>query len=57
MPTDIWLWIAGQFIAGAAIYGGIRADIKAMHTRIEDAKKAADEAHNRIDRMLERNHG
>lgn len=56
MPTDIWMWIAGQFIVGAAIWGGIRADIRAMHTRIEDAKKIADEAHSRIDRLLERGH-
>lgn len=51
---NILMWIAGQLIAGAAIYGGIRADIRAMHARIEDAKRSADEAHSRIDRLLER---
>jgi hypothetical protein len=57
MPIDVWMWIGGQLIAGAAIWGGIRADIRAMHTRIEDAKKTATEAHNRIDRILERGGG
>jgi hypothetical protein len=57
MPTDVWMWIAGQLVAGAAIWGGIRADIRSMHARIEDAKRAVDEAHSRIDRILERGGG
>ena len=52
--TQILLWLAGQVIVGAAIWGGIRADIRAMHTRIEHAEKAMNEAHTRIDRLLER---
>lgn len=54
---NIWMWIAGQIIAGAAIWGGIRADIKAMHIRIEHTEKSVDEAHIRIDRLLERARG
>ena len=53
---NIWMWVAGQLIAGAAIWGGIRADIRGMHIRLEHAEKSAEEAHNRIDRMLERGH-
>lgn len=53
---NIWMWIAGQLIAGAAIWGGIRADIRGMHIRLEHAEKSAVEAHNRIDRLLERGH-
>lgn len=53
---DVWMWVAGQIIVGAAIWGGIRADIRGMHMRIEHAEKAATEAHNRIDRLLERGH-
>jgi hypothetical protein len=58
MPGDIniWMWVAGQVIAGAAIWGGIRADIKGMHIRIEHAEKSAVEAHSRIDRILENRH-
>jgi hypothetical protein len=51
---DIWTWLAGQLIVGAAIWGGIRADIRSIHTRLEHAEKSAEEAHNRIDRILER---
>ena len=51
---SVWMWLAGQLIAGAAIWGGIRADIKSMHIRLEHAEKSALDAHNRIDRMLER---
>lgn len=54
---NIWQWVAGQLIAAAAIWGGIRADIKAMHARLEHAEKSVSEAHNRIDRLLEQRHG
>lgn len=41
-------------IAAGAVYGGIRADIKAMHERISAAQRAADEAHRRLDSFIER---
>ena len=47
------LFILGQIVTGAAIWGGIRVDIRAMHTRMDDIKKAADDAHSRMDRHLE----
>ena len=49
---NIWLWLAGQFICGAAIWGGIRADIRSMHARMDDAHKNITEAHSRIDAIL-----
>ena len=52
--TQIFLWLAGQVIVGAAIWGGIRADIRGMHFRMEHAEKSMQEAHQRIDKILER---
>lgn len=52
--ATILMWLAGQIIVGAAIWGGIRADIRSMHARLEHAEKSMTEAHTRIDRLLER---
>jgi hypothetical protein len=54
--ATIIIWIIGQIVAGASIYGGIRADISGMHKRLEAAEKSNTEAHGRIDRLLERGH-
>jgi hypothetical protein len=55
MADNQWLmWLAGQIIVGAAIWGGIRADIRAMHSRFDHLEKSSTEAHSRIDRILER---
>lgn len=56
MDASVITWIAGQLIVAAAIYGGIRADIRGIHQRIEHAEKSLVEAHTRIDRILERGH-
>ncbi|WP_176754627.1 hypothetical protein [Nitrosospira sp. Nl5] len=56
MDANVVMWVAGQLIVAAAIYGGIRADIRSIHQRIEHAEKSLVEAHTRIDRMLERGH-
>ena len=50
---NVMLFLVGQLITSAAIWGAIRADIKAMHQRMDDVKKVADEAHQRIDRHIE----
>ena len=50
---NVLLWFVGQIIVGAAIWGGIRVDIKNIHQRMTDLKDVADEAHKRIDRILE----
>jgi hypothetical protein len=49
---NILLWLAGQLLVGAAIWGGIRADIRGMHARLEHTEKNVTEAHSRIDRLL-----
>lgn len=36
-----------------AIYGGIRADLKGIHSKLDTVKADADEAHRRLDRHLE----
>ena len=54
IESPIILYIIGQLALGAAIYGGIRADLRAMYTRLDHAEKSVTDAHNRIDRLLER---
>ena len=50
---NVMLFLVGQLITSAAIWGAIRADIRAMHQRLDDIKKTADEAHQRMDRHIE----
>ena len=54
MDNSIVLFLVGQLITGAAIWGAIRADIRNMHKRIDDVKLTAEKAHQRIDSHLER---
>ena len=53
MDNSIVIFLVGQIITGAAIWGAIRADIRNMHRRIDDIKQNADHAHARVDRLLE----
>jgi hypothetical protein len=57
MDNNVLLFLFGQIITGAAIWGAIRADIRNMVTRMNDIKDAADHAHRRIDDLLSREHG
>lgn len=41
----------GLFLAGG-VYGGIRADLKALHERVADLGRSVDRAHVRIDETL-----
>lgn len=52
-PEFLYQLMAGIMMAGA-VYGGIRADIKAMHERITGAQAAADRANKRIDQHLDK---
>lgn len=52
MDQDLFLWVVGQLVVGAAIWGGIRKDIKNIHKNIEHMDKSLSDAHGRIDRML-----
>lgn len=54
-PELIYQLLAGLFLAGA-VYGGIRADLRAMHQQIIAAEKSADKAHDRLDNHLGNNH-
>lgn len=45
--------LIGIILGAGAIYGGIRADLKAMHSRIEEATAAVGRAHERMDRHVE----
>jgi len=56
MDNEIYIWIAGQLIAAAAIWGGIRIDISHIHKNVERLFKESDKANHRIDRLYERKH-
>ena len=57
MTPEMIYQIAIALLAAGAVYGGIRADIKAMHERIAGAGEAAREAHRRLDRHIEQHAG
>ena len=46
---DGWYWVASQLIVGAAVWGGIRVDIKNIHARLSASESAQAEAHRRHD--------
>lgn len=48
------LQIVMALVSGGAVYGGIRADLKAMHERIKAAQDAASEAHRRLDAHIDK---
>lgn len=52
MDTNLLIWLGSQLALCAAVYGGIRADIKNMHLRLNEIHDSANHAHERIDRML-----
>lgn len=52
-----WLFQLLTAAAGAAsVYAAIRADLAALHVKADQAAKAADSAHARIDGILNRPH-
>lgn len=51
---NILLFLFGQLVTAAAIWGGIRVEIRNLHAKIDGVQKGVDEAHQRIDRHLER---
>jgi len=40
-------------VVGGAVYGGIRADLRALHEKVSAAASSASRAHERIDQHLE----
>jgi hypothetical protein len=53
MP-DWVIQLAGMAGSAAAVYAGIRADIRGLHERVERALAASEKAHSRIDGAHER---
>jgi hypothetical protein len=61
MIPDWLLQLSTMVIGGAGLYAGIRADLAAMHARIEGAQREAEaaredarHAHGRIDQFMQR---
>ncbi len=52
-PTEWITFFVGQLITAAAIWGGIRADIRGIKERIGLVEASTDKAHARLDRHLE----
>jgi hypothetical protein len=51
MPEWLTQVLTAAVTAGAT-YGAIRSDLRHLHEQIEDLKRAAGEAHRRIDDLL-----
>lgn len=49
MSEDLLVWLAGQAVIAAAVWGAIRADIKGIHRRIDSLNESNTHAHQRID--------
>jgi hypothetical protein len=45
------MWLAGQIVVGAAIWGGIRQDIKGMHQRQDEQQASILYERRRIDAL------
>lgn len=54
MDTNLLMWIFGQLVVAAAIWGGIRADIRSIHARIDRAEESIGDAHRRLDNHIDR---
>ena len=48
-PQQLILWVVGQLVVGAAIWGGIRQDLKNLHARVSEIRESLNEVHRRID--------
>jgi hypothetical protein len=54
---EILLWVFGQVVVAAGIWGAIRSDLKAMHQLIGLTIRNTDKAHERIDGILTNGRG
>lgn len=54
MSLELITQLLYALVGAGAVYGGIRADLRAMHERIESAERSAGRAHARIDSHLEK---
>lgn len=53
LSNELVLPLVSALASAAAVWGGIRTDIKHIHAKLETVKRDADEAHERLDRHLE----
>lgn len=51
--VSMLMWLGGQIIVGAAIWGGIRADLKNIHHTQGIHQQDIKESRTRIDRLFE----
>ena len=51
MPDWVFMLVGQIFVAGA-IYGAMKADLKALHEKVAASSAVAARAHERIDSML-----
>lgn len=49
---EVIVFLIGQVVVAAAIWGGIRADVKSIHERLDEVKRIADRAHARLDDFI-----
>jgi hypothetical protein len=56
LGLDLLLAIVAQIFTAGAVYGAIRADIRAAHSTAAEAKTSALGAHKRIDHLLMKEH-
>lgn len=54
MTPELAAQIIGYAMLAGAIYGGIKADLRAMHQQVQAALHSAARAHERIDNHLEK---
>ena len=52
METDLLLILGSQILVAAAVFGGIRADLKNMHEKMKGIDGDVTNAHQRIDKIL-----
>lgn len=56
LGADLLVAIVAQVFTAGAVYGAIRADIRAAHSTASEAKSSATGAHKRIDDLLMKDH-
>ncbi len=52
LTPQLLVTLASQLLAAGAVYGGIRADLRHIHERIESVKEEVERAHARMDQLL-----
>lgn len=56
IALDLLIALVAQILTAAGVYAAIRADLARAIERATHAQQAADQAHKRIDSLLEKGH-